>query len=49
LTAYVLCTLAAFAAIWLLSYLSYRFIEMPGRQFVIALLSPRAKAAPAGT
>jgi peptidoglycan/LPS O-acetylase OafA/YrhL len=49
LTAYVLCTLAAFAAIWLLSYLSYRFIEMPGRQFVIALLSPRAKATPAGT
>ena len=49
LTAYVLCTVAAFAAIWLLSYLSYRFVEMPGRQFVIGLLSPRAKAAPAGT
>jgi peptidoglycan/LPS O-acetylase OafA/YrhL len=49
LTAYLLCTLAAFAAIWLLSYLSYRFIEMPGRQFVIGLLNPRAKAAPAGT
>lgn len=48
LTAYLLCTLAAFAAIWLLSYLSYRFIEMPGRQYVIGLLSPRAKAAPAG-
>ncbi len=49
LTAYLLCTLAAFATIWLLSYLSYRFIEMPGRQFVIGLLSPRARAAPAGT
>lgn len=49
LTAYVLCTLVAFATIWLLSYLGYRFIEMPGRQFVIGLLSPRAKTAPAGT
>src|ERR1700723_1367741 len=49
MTAYVLCTLACFAAIWLLSYLSYRFVEMPGRQFVIRLLSPRAKVAPAGT
>lgn len=49
LTAYVLCTLAALATIWLLSYLSYRFIEMPGRQFVIGLLSPRTKTAPAGT
>jgi peptidoglycan/LPS O-acetylase OafA/YrhL len=49
LTAYVCCVLVAFAAIWLLSYLSYRFIEIPGRQFVIGLLSPRAKAAPAGS
>ena len=48
-TAYLLCTLAAFATIWLLSYLSYGFIEMPGRQFVIGLLSPRARPAPAGT
>jgi peptidoglycan/LPS O-acetylase OafA/YrhL len=39
----------AFAAIWLLSYLSYRFVEMPGRQFVIRLLTPKAKPAPAGT
>lgn len=44
LAAYVCCTLVAFAAIWLLSYLSYRFVEMPGRQFVLALLSPRATA-----
>jgi peptidoglycan/LPS O-acetylase OafA/YrhL len=49
LTAYIGCMLVAFAAIWLLSYLSYRFVEIPGRQFVIGLLSPRAKAAPAGT
>jgi peptidoglycan/LPS O-acetylase OafA/YrhL len=45
-TVYVLCTLVCFAAIWLLSYLSYRFVEMPGRQYVIGLLSPRT-AAPA--
>jgi peptidoglycan/LPS O-acetylase OafA/YrhL len=49
LTAYVCCVLVSFAAIWLLSYLSYRFIEIPGRQFVIGLLSPRTKAASAGT
>jgi peptidoglycan/LPS O-acetylase OafA/YrhL len=48
-TAYALCVLVSFAAIWLLSYLSYRFVEMPGRQFVTGLLSPRPKAAPAGT
>ena len=49
LTAYVLCTLVCFAAIWLLSYLSYRLIEIPGRQFVVGLLSPRATPSPAGT
>jgi peptidoglycan/LPS O-acetylase OafA/YrhL len=47
MTAYVLCTLTCFAAIWLLSYLSYRFVEMPGRQFVIRLLNPKAAAATA--
>jgi peptidoglycan/LPS O-acetylase OafA/YrhL len=49
LTAYVGCVLVAFAAIWLLSWLSYRFIEIPGREFVIKWLSPRAKPSPAGT
>ena len=49
LTAYVCCVLVGFAAIWLLSYLSYRFVEIPGRQFVIGLLSPRAKEATART
>lgn len=48
LTAYVLCVLTSFAAIWLLSYLSYRLVEVPGRQFVIRLLSPRASTASAG-
>ena len=49
LTAYVCCVLVGFAAIWLLSYLSYRFVEIPGRQFVIGLLSTRAKEAAAET
>jgi len=31
------------AAIWLLSYLSWRFIEIPGRELVIRWLSPKAK------
>jgi peptidoglycan/LPS O-acetylase OafA/YrhL len=48
-TAYALCVLVSFAAIWLLSYLSYRFVEIPGRQFLTGLLSRRPKAAPAGT
>jgi peptidoglycan/LPS O-acetylase OafA/YrhL len=48
LIAYVFCVLASMAAIWLLSYLSYRFVEIPGRQFVIRLLSPRTSTASAG-
>jgi peptidoglycan/LPS O-acetylase OafA/YrhL len=47
-TAYVVCMLVSFAAIWLLSYLSYRFVEMPGRQFVTGLFNPRVKSASAG-
>ena len=45
MTAYVLCTLVCLAAIWLLSYLSYRFIEMPGRQFIVSALSSKSTAA----
>ncbi len=48
LTAYVICVLVSSAAIWLLSYLSYRFVEMPGRQFVIGLFAPRATAVSRG-
>jgi peptidoglycan/LPS O-acetylase OafA/YrhL len=48
LPAYVGCVIVAFAAIWLLSYLSYRFVEIPGRQFVTGLLLPKPTAAPAG-
>ena len=46
-TAYALCVLVSCAAIWLLSYLSYRLVEIPGRQFVIGLFIPREKIAPA--
>jgi len=45
ITAYVLCTLACFGVIWLLSYLSYRFVEIPGRQLVLRLLTSRATTA----
>jgi len=40
---YALCVLVSFAAIWLLSYLSYRFVEIPGRQFIVGLFTDRAK------
>jgi peptidoglycan/LPS O-acetylase OafA/YrhL len=46
-TAYALCVLVSCAAIWLLSYLSYRLVEIPGRQFVTGLFIPREKVAPA--
>jgi peptidoglycan/LPS O-acetylase OafA/YrhL len=46
-TAYALCVLVSCAAIWLLSYVSYRLVEIPGRQFVTGLFIPREKVAPA--
>ena len=46
-TAYAICVAVSFAAIWLLSYLSYRFVEIPGRQFVTSLFISRAKTASA--
>ena len=46
-TAYAICVLVSFAAIWLLSYLSYQFVEIPGRRLVTDLFIPRAKAVPA--
>jgi peptidoglycan/LPS O-acetylase OafA/YrhL len=46
LTAYVICVLVSFAAIWLLSYLSYRLVEIPGRQFVTGFFISRPKIAP---
>jgi len=46
-TAYVICVLVCFAAIWLLSYLSYRFIEIPGRQLVTGWFASKPAIAPA--
>jgi peptidoglycan/LPS O-acetylase OafA/YrhL len=42
--AYLIATGICFAAIWLLSDLSYRFVEMPGRKFVVDLLVPKKSA-----
>jgi peptidoglycan/LPS O-acetylase OafA/YrhL len=47
LTAYVACVLVSFAAIWLLSYLSYRFVEIPGRQFITGWFAAKPAVAPA--
>lgn len=44
--AYLLASAACFAAIWLLSELSYRFIEMPGRKRLVELLIPKPQQAP---
>jgi peptidoglycan/LPS O-acetylase OafA/YrhL len=45
--AYLLCSLIFFAVIWGLSYLSYRFVEMPGRNLIAALFLPKADRRPA--
>jgi peptidoglycan/LPS O-acetylase OafA/YrhL len=42
-SSYLISTVICIATIWLLSKLSYRFVEMPGRRAVVALLSPRKK------
>jgi peptidoglycan/LPS O-acetylase OafA/YrhL len=39
--AYAVCSLIFFVVIWGLSYLSYRFIEVPGRNLVTGLLLPK--------
>ena len=38
---YLLASAACFVAIWLLSELSYRLIEMPGRKAVVDLFIPK--------
>lgn len=45
-TAYVIAACVCFAVIWLLSEVSYRFIEMPGRKAIVAWFGsqPRASA-----
>ncbi len=42
-TTYLGSTIVCLALIWLLSYLSYRFVEMPGKRLVIELLGPKRK------
>jgi peptidoglycan/LPS O-acetylase OafA/YrhL len=44
--AYLLASAVCFLAIWLLSELSYRFVEMPGRKAVVDLLIPKQDHAP---
>ena len=46
--AYLACVLVCFAAIWLLSYLSYRYVEMPGRRIVTARFAAEIMPAVAG-
>lgn len=42
---YIVASLVAFAAIWVLAEVSYRLIEMPGRRALVSLLPARRKAA----
>ena len=43
---YLVASAVCFAAIWLLSDLSYRLIEMPGRKAVVDLFIPKQDHAP---
>jgi peptidoglycan/LPS O-acetylase OafA/YrhL len=43
--AYIACSLVCMAVIWLLAWLSYRFVEMPGRKFVVTALQPHKQPA----
>jgi peptidoglycan/LPS O-acetylase OafA/YrhL len=42
-SSYLASVLICMAAIWLLSKLTYRFVEMPGRRLVVGLLNPGKK------
>jgi peptidoglycan/LPS O-acetylase OafA/YrhL len=46
-SAYFAASALCFAAIWLLSELSYRFIELPGRNWIVRLWRPQQQNAPA--
>jgi peptidoglycan/LPS O-acetylase OafA/YrhL len=46
-TAYLAASAVCFVAIWLLSELSYRLVEMPGRKAIVDLVSPRQDQASA--
>ncbi|HEX7789069.1 MAG TPA: acyltransferase [Afipia sp.] len=39
---YIAATVVCFALIWLLSWLSYRFVEMPGRKWIVDTFIPKA-------
>jgi peptidoglycan/LPS O-acetylase OafA/YrhL len=44
--AYLLASAVCFIAIWLLSEVSYRLVEMPGRKAVVDLFIPKQDHAP---
>jgi peptidoglycan/LPS O-acetylase OafA/YrhL len=46
---YAVCVAVALSVIWLLAWLSYRYVEMPGRRVLIALLQPNKEAVAKGT
>jgi peptidoglycan/LPS O-acetylase OafA/YrhL len=45
-TAYLVASAVCFIVIWLLSELSYRLIEMPGRKAVVDLFIPKPEHKP---
>ena len=47
-TAFTISSLISFAVIWTLAYLSYRFVEMPGRAMMTRLLLPKPDVAADG-
>jgi peptidoglycan/LPS O-acetylase OafA/YrhL len=48
-TAYLLASAVCFMVIWLLSELSYRLVEMPGRKAVVDLFIPKPDRAPSAS
>lgn len=46
---YLVSMLICLVVIWLLSKLTYRFVEMPGRRLIAELLSPRKERSAKGT
>jgi peptidoglycan/LPS O-acetylase OafA/YrhL len=46
--AYTICSLVCFVVIWALSYLSYRFVEIPGRNLITSLFLAKRDGAVVG-
>jgi peptidoglycan/LPS O-acetylase OafA/YrhL len=46
--AYTICSLISFVVIWGLSYLSYRFVEIPGRNLITALFLTKREGSVVG-